>query len=148
MPEMIEPRVLEFGRHVSPGSWFLSKASEIDERTELLPYAHYLRQAWSEVGLSGVLCVDGRPAVYLCEGGRFTTEKKRESHRFVWNQGLVPLLIFLTPNQVEVHSAVKMPEKEAGTGELFEGEAASLIPNSSRIMLLSFPPMKWLIDVC
>ena len=133
MPETIEPRVLEFGQHASPGSWFLSKVSEIEERPELLPYSHYLRQAWSEVGLSGVLCVDGRPAVYLCEGARFTSEQKRERHRFVWNQGLVPLLVFLTPSQVEVYSAVKMPEKEPAGEVLFDAGVSSLIPNLGNI---------------
>src|SRR5208282_6585296 len=124
MPETIETKTLEFGRHASPGSWFLSKASEIEGRPELLPYSHYLRQAWSEISLSGVLCVDGRPAVYLCEGVRFTQEQKRERHRFVWNQGLVPLLVFLTPNEVEVHSTVKMPQKELLDGGLFDGEVS------------------------
>jgi SAM-dependent methyltransferase len=133
MPESTEPRVLEFGRHASPGSWFLAKPSEVEELPELFPYAHYLRQAWTEVGLSGVLCVDGRPAVYLCEGARFTSEQKRDRQRFVWNQGLVPLLIFLTPNQVEVHSAVKMPEKEPTDGTLFEGNISSLIPDLGNI---------------
>jgi hypothetical protein len=134
MPETIEPRVLEFGRHASPGSWFLSKESEIEERPELLPYSHYLRQAWSEVALSGVLCVDGRPAVYLCEGVRFNAEQKRERQRFVWNQGLVPLLVFLTPNRVEVYSAVKMPERAAPTNDaLFEAGVSSLIPNLGNI---------------
>ena len=90
----------------------------------LLPYAHYLRQAWSELRLSGVLCVDGRPTVYLCEGARFTQQQKRERHRFVWNQGLVPLLIFLTPNQVEVHSTVKKPEKDPANDELFDSTFA------------------------
>jgi SAM-dependent methyltransferase len=133
MPETIEPRVVEFGRQASPGSWFLSKESEIEERRELLPYSHYLRQAWTELGLSGVLCVDGRPAVYLCEAQRFTSEQKRERQRFVWNQGLVPLLIFLTPNQLEVHSAVKIPEKEPTDGTLFEGNISSLIPDLGNI---------------
>ncbi len=133
MPETIEPRVAEFGRQTSPGSWFLSKESEIEDQRELLPYSHYLRQAWSELGLSGVLCVDGRPAVYLCESARFTSEQKRERHRFVWNQGLVPLLVFLTPNAVEVHSTVKMPERgQAGEG-LFDAGISSLIPNLGNI---------------
>jgi len=133
MPETIEPKVREFGRHISPGSWFLSKRSEIEERPGLLPYSHYLRQAWSEVGLSGVLCVDGRPTVYLCEGTRFTAEQKRARHRFAWNQGLVPLLVFVTPNQVEVHSTVKMPEKEPAVKGLFTGGPSSLIPNLGNI---------------
>lgn len=133
MPDTIAPKVLEFGRHASQGSWFLSKESEIDERPELLPYSHYLRQAWSEVGLSGVLCVDSRPTVYLCEALRFTPAQKRERHLFVWNQGLVPILVFLTPNHVEVHSTVKMPKKEPVGGGLFEDDLSSLIPNLGNI---------------
>jgi hypothetical protein len=133
MPEAIGSTVAEFGRHVSPGSWFLAQDSEIEERRELLPYSHYLRQAWSELDLSGVLCVDGRPAIYLCEATHFTHDQKRDRQRFAWNQGLVPLLIFITPNHVEVHSTVKMPAKEPGRGGLFEGDLSSLIPNLGNI---------------
>ena len=96
--------------HPVPGSF--PKESDIEGQLALLPYSHYLRQAWSELTLSGVLCVDGRPAVYLCGGARFSNQQKRDHHRFVWNQGLVPLLIFLTPSQVEVHST----RQEAGKG--------------------------------
>jgi hypothetical protein len=59
--------------------------------------------------LAGVLCVAGRPTAYLCEGTAFSLQQKRARQQIVWNQGLVPLLIFLTPNQVEVHSTVKKP---------------------------------------
>lgn len=121
MPDRIEP-------HISPSSWFLSKESDIEKWPELLPYSHYLRQAWSELSLTGVLCVDGRPTVYLCEHTSFTNQQKRESHRFVWNQGLVPLLIFLTPDRVEVHSTVKKPEKDQSTDQLFDDNLSSLIP--------------------
>src|SRR6267142_763362 len=116
MSDAIEPKVAEFGRHASPGSWFLTTESDIEKYPALLPYSHYLRQAWNELSLSGLLCVDGRPTVYLCSGTRFTPQQKRERHRFVWNQGLVPLLIFLTPDQVEVHSTVKKPEKDSPAG--------------------------------
>jgi hypothetical protein len=133
MPEAIKSQTIEFGRHASPGSWFLSKKSDIEEQPALLPYAHYLRQAWDELRLSGVLCVDGRPTVYLCEGARFTQQQKRERHRFVWNQGLVPLLVFLTPNQVEVHSTVKKPEKDQANDGLFDVTLPSLIPNLSNV---------------
>jgi hypothetical protein len=133
MPEATKSRVAEFGRHASPGSWFLSKETEIEEQRELLPYSHYLRQAWTELGLSGVLCVDGRPTVYLCEAGDFTPDEKRERHRFAWNQGLVPLLIFVTPNQVEVHSTIKMPAKGPQGQGLFESDLSSLIPNLGNI---------------
>ena len=137
MPETIETRVAEFGSHASPGSWFLSKESDIEAHPALLPYAHYLRQAWGELKLSGVLCVDGRPAVYLCGAASFTPQLKWKHHRFVWNQGLVPLLVFLTPDHVEVHSTVKKPEKEPANGDLFDGnltgDLPSLIPNLGNV---------------
>jgi len=134
MPNTIEFKVAEFAEQVSPGSWFLSAVDDIAQYPELLPYAHYLRQAWGELGLSGVLCVDRRPAVYLCAGTSFNRQQKRDSHRFVWNQGLVPLLIFLTPDQVEVHSTVKKPERVPATGELlFDDNLSSLISDLSNV---------------
>lgn len=133
MPEAIEARVAEFGNQASSGSWFLTRERDIEEHAALLPYSHYLRQAWSEVNLSGVLCVDGRPTVYICGGARFTAQQKRERHRAVWNQGLVPLLVFLTPDQVEVHSTVKKPEKEPVSGDFFDTNLSSFIPNLGSI---------------
>ncbi|MFL6334550.1 MAG: class I SAM-dependent DNA methyltransferase [Pyrinomonadaceae bacterium] len=128
MPDTLELKVTEFAEQASPGSWFLSAEDEIALYPDLLPYAHYLRQAWDKLGLSGVLCVDRRPAVYLCAGASFTREQKRDSHRFVWNQGLVPLLIFLTPDRVEVHSTVKKPERDPDAGEFqFDDKLSSLI---------------------
>jgi SAM-dependent methyltransferase len=132
MPETVETKVAEFGSYASPGSWFLSKENDIEEQPGLLPYSHYLRQAWSELKLSGVLCVDGRPAVYLCGGTSFTPQQKRKHHGFVWNQGLVPLLVFLTPDQVEVHSTVKKPEP-VPVDELFGGMLPSLILNLGNV---------------
>jgi hypothetical protein len=133
MPQMIESKTAEIGRQVSTGSLFLSKAEQIEQQPALLPYAHYLKQAWSELKLSGVLCVDNRPTVYLCESIRFGQHQKKNYHLFAWNQGLVPLLIFLTPDRVEVHSTVKKPEKEPQDNELFEGDLPSLIPNLGNI---------------
>src|SRR5260370_14197967 len=132
MLETVERKVAEFGEQASPGSWFLSREADIAAHPTLLPYSHYLRQAWEELKLRGVLCVDGRPTVYLCADVKFTPEVKRKHHSFVWNQGLVPLLIFLTPDQVEVHSTVKKPAKEPDKG-LFDEELPSLIPNFGKI---------------
>ncbi len=98
-----------FGSYISHGSLYLTSVDQVEGEHTLLPYAHYLRQVWKDLDLAGVLCVDGRPTAYLCEGARFTTDQKRAKQQIVWNQGLVPLLIFLTPNSVEVHSTVKKP---------------------------------------
>lgn len=109
MPATDEKLAAQFGEHISHGSLFLSSVEQVEKFPVLLPYAHYLQQAWAELNLGGVLCVDGRPAVYLCEAKRFTTSQKRERQRFVWNQGLVPLLVLLTPGQVEAYSGVRKP---------------------------------------
>jgi len=118
MSQICEPKAAEFSQHISQGSLFISKIEDIEREEALLPYAYYLRQAWNEFDLSGVLCVDNRPTIYLCEADRFTIEQKREKQRLVWNQGLVPLLIFITPDQVEVHSTVKKPEAKNGKNDL------------------------------
>ena len=130
MPATDERLTVEFSKHVSQGSLFISSAGQIDRCDILLPYAHYLQQAWERLNLSGVLCVDGRPTVYLCEAKRFTTEQKRERQRFVWNQGLVPLLVLLTPGQVEVHSGVRKPLKLNAPDDTPDD---SLIPNLENI---------------
>ena len=132
MIETVEQRVAEFGEQVSLGSWFLSKQADIEKYPALLPYSHYLRQAWEELKLRGVLCVDGRPTVYLCADVLFTADMKRKYHSFVWNQGLVPLLLFVTPDHVEVHSTFKKPHKEPDQG-LFERDLPSLIPSLGNI---------------
>ncbi len=117
-----------FADHLSYGSVFLRSPGEAERAPQLLPYAHYLRLAWTDLPqMSGVLCVDGRPTVYLCEAPRFTPEQKREAQRFVWNQGLVPLLILITPDRVEAHSAVKRPTRRPDAGELLPSDLPSLI---------------------
>jgi hypothetical protein len=126
MPAIDNKLAANFGKDVSYGSLFISSVDLIDQEQLLLPYAHYLRQAWEELNLGGVLCVDGRPTVYLCESKRFSVEQKRKCQIFVWNQGLVPLLVFLTPGQVEVHSGVRMPAKPGTPDDLPE---RTLIPD-------------------
>lgn len=127
MIEAVAQQIDAFKTQASPGSWFLAAESDIEDHPSLLPYSHYLRQAWNELDLQGVLCVDDRPVVYLCAAQTFSTQKKRQYHSFTWNQGLVPILVFFTANHVEVHSAVKKPEKEEIASGLFAEELPSLI---------------------
>jgi hypothetical protein len=127
MPEALGAWVAEFGKQTSSASIFLSHSKEIEQYPELLPYAHYLRQAWAELNLSAVLCVDGRPTVYLCQAKKFSIEQKRDIQSFIWNQSLVPLVVLETLNAVEVHSTVKFPEPAKEDHDLFEAKSSSLI---------------------
>jgi hypothetical protein len=130
MPSKNGTTAVAFGSYISHGSLFLSSVDQIEREPALLPYAHYLRQVWKDLGLAGVLCVDGRPTAYLCEGAGFSQNQKRAKQQIVWNQGLVPLLIFLTPNSVEVHSTVKKPTQPTGDAT---AELPSLIPDLGHI---------------
>ena len=132
MPSTNGTTAAAFGSYVSHGSLFLSSVDQIEREPTLLAYAHYLRQVWKKLDLAGVLCVEGRPTAYLCEGQRFSTNQKRAKHQIVWNQGLVPLLIFLTPNSVEVHSTVKKPTQSADADDA-AAELPSLITDLGNI---------------
>ena len=134
MPEKKGSKIAsDFNLQPSRGSFYLERVEQIDERQELLPYAHSLRHAWSKLRLSGVLCVDSRPTVYFCEAARFSTDQKRNSHLFVWNQGLVPVFVMATRQHVEVYSGVKKPEApEAPEAELLL-DMPSLITTLDRV---------------
>ena len=132
MPSTNGTTAAAFGSYISHGSLFLSSIDQVEREQALLPYAHYLRQVWKNLDLAGVLCVDGRPTAYLCEGARFSTGQKRAKQQIVWNQGLVPLLIFLTPNSVEVHSTVKKPTQSSDTDDK-AAELPSLITDLGNI---------------
>ena len=119
----------DFVRHISHGSLYLLRIEDIEREPRLLPYAHYLRQAWKDLNLAGVLCVDYRPIVYVCEATRFSISKTRELHRFVWNQGLVPMLVLISTAGVEVHSGVRTPTKQDAPSDLKEHSRISDIGN-------------------
>jgi len=117
----------DFGKLAAHGTLYLSAVNQIDETPWLLPYAHYLKQAWNELPLAGVLCVDGRPTVYVCEADTFSAGEVQRRQKYTWNQGVVPLLILLANASVEVHSAVKKPLPPWGTGELIPLSPPSFI---------------------
>ena len=132
MSDVVEKKVAEFGGQVSPGSIFLSAERHIDEQPRLLPYAHYLHQAWRELDLKGVLCVDGKPVSYLC-GSLIVSRAGRKKSSIGFRLESRPRSFFLdafaTPASVEVHSAVKRPEREAsGQLSLVADNLPSLIP--------------------
>lgn len=122
-------RATSLAGHRSSGTIYLTSADDLEDHPALLPYAHYIAQAWDELDdLSGVLCVDSRPTVYLFERNSFDLETKRTCHRYVWNQGLAPLLIFLTRTQVDVYSAATVPVEDAVDGLFARDDLPNLIP--------------------
>jgi hypothetical protein len=72
-------------------------------------YSHVLRRAWKTFdGLSGVLNIEGRPSLYIrtdAEPGRISL---REQRRF-WSQGVAPMLVRVTPEEVQIYSGLRSP---------------------------------------
>ncbi len=117
----------ELGKLAAHGSLYISREEQVDGVPWLLPYAHYLHQAWEDLSLAGVLCVDGRPTVYICERKTISPAEAQVLQKYTWNQGVVPLLILLSDAAVQVHSAVKRPLAPIATTELIPEEPPSFI---------------------
>jgi len=76
-------------------------------------YTHVLRRVWNSFdGLLGVLSVHGRPTVYFqhqAREGRITLSEQR---RF-WSNGVAPILVRATPQEVQVYSGLRPPALDA-----------------------------------
>lgn len=94
----------------SSGLIFYGSLNEIRADKTLLPYRHVLGRAWNDLGLSGVLCIDGVPTLYLVvskkpvcpgEGARL--------QRILWNQGVATVLAVADPTTVRIYSGLAKP---------------------------------------
>ncbi len=91
---------------------FYSSKSDLERRGNPLTYAHLMRRAWEEMGLNGILCVDQKPAVYFKEVNRIDSASTRTLHKLFWNQGTAPLLVLISPKEVQIFSGLAFPSKE------------------------------------
>ena len=69
-------------------------------------------RAWVDMGLDGILCFDGIPVVYFKEVEEIDDDEARDLQRKLWNQGIAPLLLLITPWHVHVYSGLALPAKE------------------------------------
>ena len=93
-------------------SEFFSSHEEIDRDDDPPPQAHVMRRAWVDMGLDGILCFDGIPVVYFKEVEEIDDDEARDLQRKLWNQGIAPLLLLITPWHVHVYSGLALPAKE------------------------------------
>jgi len=63
--------------------------------------------------LDGVLCLDGRPILYLKEYARpFSTAERLLQQRLFWNQGVANVLVLADPTSVHIYSGLAHPAKD------------------------------------
>lgn len=90
---------------------FFKSISEINTEDHVVPQAHAVRRAWKDLDLDGVLYLDKAPYAYFKEVQRIEPELIRKLHRKLWNQGIAPLLVVISPTEFQVYSGLALPAK-------------------------------------
>ncbi len=77
MSPICEPKAADFGKHISQGSLFISKMEKtLNEKMFCSPMRIIFGWRGNEFNLSGVICVDSRPTVYLCVKLKASLQRK------------------------------------------------------------------------
>lgn len=100
-----------FGIEPLPEGIYFSSISEVDQSAPI-GQAHYMRRAFSTMDLDGILCIDGKPTVYLKDFKQLLGRLEVNSlHQKFWNQSTATLLILQDPRNIYVFSAMVPPEE-------------------------------------
>jgi len=107
-----------FGLSREAEGMFFSTAQQAMANPHLNGQAHYMRRAFQEMKLDGILCIDGRPTVYLKDFRHPVTRRQvNDLHKKFWNQGTATLLVIQDPNRVLILSGMVEPSDEDGEVE-------------------------------
>ena len=94
---------------------------EAEKNPGLLGYAHDLMRAFVALKVNGVLCVDGKPLVYLRDvSGPLAPDEARSLHTLFWNHGLAPVLVIRAEDAVYVFSGQSLPQRAPAQLDAFE----------------------------
>jgi len=86
-----------------------SQRSQLTSARRPPAHAHILRRAWDVLGLDGIVCFGGQPAVYIKTVDDLTPSEVRELHLSLWNQGAAPILLIVSRLHVHVYSGLALP---------------------------------------
>ncbi|MBP3955339.1 N-6 DNA methylase [Gemmata sp. G18] len=99
----------EFGLDGRKPPSFFSNPTDIDEAGNAAGQAHVLRRAFEDLRLDGVLCSDSSPIIYFRLMQRLDSAEVSALHRTFWNQGVAPILVLITSDEVHVYSSLSQP---------------------------------------
>jgi hypothetical protein len=107
-----------------PGMVFYHSIEALKHDMNLLGYISVIERAWQELKLDGVLCLDGRPVLYLKEcSQQFSSSERIGLHRRFWNQGVANILVLADATAVYIYSGLAKPQKDQSDG----GKGDSLV---------------------
>nr|VFJ72585.1 MAG: N-6 DNA Methylase [Candidatus Kentron sp. FW] len=95
---------------IPPGMVFHHSHESVWDDPGIFGYATVIERAWHEMDLDGVLCLDGRPVLYLREYNRPCSSSERiRLHKLFWNQGVANVLLLIDPDSVYLYSGLMEP---------------------------------------
>lgn len=103
----------EFGITDDRSGSFFASADDLRERPTVAPHAHVLRRAFGLLELDGVLCDQGAPLVYFKQMAKIQPTDVLDLHRQFWNHGGAPILVLISPREVQVYSGFARPTRQA-----------------------------------
>lgn len=74
--------------------------------------AHVMRRAWKDLELDGILYQDKSPYVYFKEVSCIDSGEMRKLHRMLWNQGIAPFLVVVSPDEFYIYSSLTLPARK------------------------------------
>ena len=78
-----------------------------------LSSAHLMRRAWEHFGLDGIFYTNQTPYIYFKEVSVINYEQIRLLHLQLWNQGVAPLLVVISPTEIYIYSGLASPTQNA-----------------------------------
>ncbi|MEI6330124.1 MAG: N-6 DNA methylase [Pseudanabaena sp. ELA645] len=91
---------------------FFRSFEELEAAQIGISQIHVMRRAWQDLELDGILYQDKSPYIYIKEVSSIDPQETRRLHRRLWNQGIAPFLLIVSPNEFHIYSSLVLPAKE------------------------------------
>jgi len=111
MATVMEPTELVKSHRSPPGGMeFYETLESVRSDASLPGYVAVMERAWQVMELSGIVCLDGRPVLYLKEYAQPPSPSERIAlQRLFWNQGVANVLVLADPTSVFIYSGLAKP---------------------------------------
>lgn len=91
---------------------FFRSFEELEAAQTGISQIHVMRRAWQDLELDGILYQDKSPYIYIKQVSSIDPRETRKLHRRLWNQGIAPFLLVVSPKEFHIYSSLVLPAKE------------------------------------
>jgi type I restriction-modification system DNA methylase subunit len=107
-----QPLALQWKERLGLASRHAPEFFETSDAVVDTPHALAIRAALDDLGLSGVLCVQGVPTIAILNVAQYDAARVVDIHGALWNQGLASLLLVAAGGTLRAFSLARKPQKE------------------------------------